>query len=144
MVLPCHGLNHIYLIDLSMSLLIILHLLRQLLLMVYHKVLYLVLYCLFFMFLSSQKLFLLTILTHYPMQMIDSHLYVSFDQTSLNTAMISISSCLSSIENWSSSMSLKLNPSKFELICLDRVRAVSWHRRGRQPLRAPDFRGAKF
>ena len=34
----------------------------------------------------------------------DSH-YVSFDQSSLNTAMSSISSCLSSIENWSSSMS---------------------------------------
>ena len=35
-------------------------------------------------------------------------LYVSFDQSSLNTAMTSISSCLTSIENWSSSMSLKL------------------------------------
>ena len=35
--------------------------------------------------------------------------------------MSSISSCLSSIENWSSSMSLKLNPSKFELIYFDRV-----------------------
>ena len=66
---PCHGLNHIYLIDLSMSLLIILHLFRQLLLMVYHKVLYLALYCLFLMFLSSQILFLLIISTHYSMQM---------------------------------------------------------------------------
>ena len=70
MVPPCLGLNHIYLIDLSMSLLIILHLFHQLLLMVYHKVLYLVLYLLFFMFLNSQILFLLIILTHYPMQMI--------------------------------------------------------------------------
>ena len=35
--------------------------------------------------------------------------------------MFSISSCLTSIENWSSSMSLKLNPSKFELIYFDRV-----------------------
>ena len=35
--------------------------------------------------------------------------------------MSSISSCLKSIENWSSSMSLKLNPSKFELIYFDRV-----------------------
>ena len=35
--------------------------------------------------------------------------------------MTSISSCLSSIENWSSSMSLKFNPSKFELIYFDRV-----------------------
>ena len=51
----------------------------------------------------------------------DSHLYVSFDQSSLNTAMSSISSCLTSIEDWSSSMSLKLNPSKFELIYFDRV-----------------------
>ena len=52
---------------------------------------------------------------------ISSHLYVSFDQSSLNTATSSISSCLTSIENWSSSMSFKLNPSKFELIYFDRV-----------------------
>ena len=35
--------------------------------------------------------------------------------------MSSIFSYLSSIENWSSSMSLKLNPSKFEKIHFDRV-----------------------
>ena len=39
--------------------------------------------------------------------------------------MSSISSCLTSIENWPSSMSLKLNPSKFELISFDRVGKLS-------------------
>ena len=34
----------------------------------------------------------------------ETHFYVSFDQSSLNTAMFSISSCLTSIENWSSSV----------------------------------------
>ena len=51
----------------------------------------------------------------------DSHLYACFDQSSLKTTMSSISTCLTSIENWSTSMSLKLNPSKFELIYFDRV-----------------------
>lgn len=50
----------------------------------------------------------------------DSHLYCSFDASSLGLVMSSISSCLTAVESWSSSMSLKLNPSKFELIYFDR------------------------
>lgn len=50
----------------------------------------------------------------------DSHLYSSFKFSSYDSIMSSISSCLASIECWSSSMSLKLNPSKFELIYFNR------------------------
>ncbi|MCI4436824.1 MAG: hypothetical protein JHC33_08470 [Ignisphaera sp.] len=51
----------------------------------------------------------------------DSHLYCSFDVSSYDSVMSSISNCLVAIESWSSSMSLKLNPSKFELIYFDRL-----------------------
>ena len=50
----------------------------------------------------------------------DSHLYSSFKLSSFDSVISSISSCLTSIDFWSSSMSLKLNPSKFELIYFDR------------------------
>jgi len=51
----------------------------------------------------------------------DSHLYACIENSSLDVTMSSISSCLASIEDWSNSLSLKLNPSKFELIYFDRT-----------------------
>ena len=50
----------------------------------------------------------------------DSYIYMSFPKSSLTSVILNLTSCLDSIISWSSSMSLKLNPSKFELIFLNK------------------------
>jgi hypothetical protein len=50
----------------------------------------------------------------------DSYIYSTYTDSSLNFILNNIKSCLTTIISWSSSMRLKLNPSKFELIYFDK------------------------
>ena len=50
----------------------------------------------------------------------DSYIYSSFSDSSLDSVVNKITLCLHSIISWSSSMCLKLNPDKFELIYFNR------------------------
>jgi len=55
----------------------------------------------------------------------DSYIYTSFPKSSLSSITSKLSLCLNKIISWSSSMSLKLNPSKFEYIYLNKSNKVS-------------------
>ena len=50
----------------------------------------------------------------------DSYIYTSFPKSELSVVMNNLSSCLTSVMSWSNSLFLKLNPSKFELICFNK------------------------
>ena len=54
----------------------------------------------------------------------DSYIYSSFPKSSLNSVLTTISACLEKIISWSTSMYLKLNPSKFELIFFNNTRST--------------------
>ena len=100
MVFPCHGLNHIYLIDLSMSLnhstsipsIATTYVIPQGSILGTFPLLFILYVFDLSNIISSHDFNSLSYAD-------DFHLYVSFDKSYLNTAMSSISSCLTSIKN---------------------------------------------